>query len=379
MNNPWDIAAQQLRAEFNHQLREQERATRAGLDNMAGGMRKALAEQRETQARQLSELATIAKSLQTVRTGQGIAGLGHVGPKSDQRYEGNITNRADSTRPGIIRIEDIPGRRVPFLYAVDIPIAADSVSTVQESFMVSQEGPFVAVRRWLAFESRYQFQVTDPDTAATATFNGRSYGRYRPPHSAGDMEDSQHNAIGLSTEWLLDAFNRSSVVAGTVLPSATPGMPSSMASFRTMEFDGRIELWNYGSSYPRQNTAVPSTMWTCGINSPADFAALDFFERGETVLFKVTPTHVNNPAAGNVSSSSVFPVTANAGTGWPFLAGQFDSHEGIATPDAVTLGDDAPIKQFNVIASDPVARLPNGILTLVLEGYRIIQPIGPVY
>jgi hypothetical protein len=72
----------------------------------------------------------------------------------------------------------------------------------------------------------------------------------------------------------------------------------------------------------------------------------------------------------------VFPDTANGGMGWPFIEGQYDAHEGICTPGAATLGDDTILRP-NVLATDSVQRLPDGILTLGWEGYRIIQPIGP--
>ncbi len=80
---------------------------------------------------------------------------------------------------------------------------------------------------------------------------------------------------------------------------------------------------------------------------------------------------------GNVNAACVFPETGNAGTGYPFLDGQYDAHEGVCTPGAATLGDGNPILP-NVLATDSVQRLPDGILTLGWEGYRIIQPIGPV-
>ena len=89
------------------------------------------------------------------------------------------------------------------------------------------------------------------------------------------------------------------MVGGLELPSATSG-------FRTMEFDGRILVEDAGSGRPRQNISVPSSLWTTQINSPQDLGALDFFERGSVVTFKVQPNHVNNPPAGNVQGDAIF-------------------------------------------------------------------------
>ena len=334
-----EIAAQ-LRAEFNQQM-----------NRNAGGIRKMVEQRTASVDQKLSDLANIASSLRATRS-------------------------EETGAPGTIRIEDIPGRRVPFTMLVDIAIGANTTSIREASVTISQEGPFVAVKRMATFQSAYEFQETDEQTGAIARFSGRSFGRYRPVSSAWDILDGQHNAQGDSTAWWLAALTNPGQPLGTVLPSATLGMPSSMSSFRTMEFDGRIKVINAGSSYPRQNISVPSSFWSTSINAPWDLGALDFFERGEVLTVEVQPTHVNNPPAGNVAGDCVIPDTFNNLTGWPFLNGQYDAHEGICTPNASTLEDLNPLLP-NVIAADPIARLPDGILTLGWEGYRIIQPVGP--
>lgn len=347
----------QLQAEFERRM-----------NSMAGHFRKEMAQQQSGMDRKLSELAAIAGALQGSRSGGGGA---------SGRDEGNLVRGPGGLRPGTIRIEDIPGRRVPYVLAVNIAIENSTVTQREASVTISQEGPFVAVRRMAIFQSAYQFLVTDPSTGDVGRFTGRSYGRYRPVHSAWDLMDSQHNAIADSSDWFLQAFQNTNITATTDLPSAALGMPSVFSSFRTMEFDGRVEVINAGSSYPRQNIEIPSAFWTSGNNSPWDLGALDFFERGEVLTVRVQPNHVNNPPAGNVDGSAVFPVTDNGGTGWPFVEGQYDAHEGIATPEAVELGDADPL-EVNLLATDPVSRLPDGILTFAWEGYRIIQPVGPV-
>jgi hypothetical protein len=101
--------------------------------------------------------------------------------------------------PSIQRIENVPGRRIPFDLLVDIPIPANSTAIVEGSIPISQEGPFVCVSRMLTCLSAYQFQYTDPESTATATFQGRSFGRWRACHSAWDLNDGQpHTQVVLS-------------------------------------------------------------------------------------------------------------------------------------------------------------------------------------
>jgi hypothetical protein len=275
-------------------------------------------------------------------------------------------------------IDEIPGKREPYILLVDILISANSPNKVSVPASIGQEGPFVATRRFATFQSAYEFTSTDPDTSVIGRFVGRSYGRYRPVHSASDSNDSQHNAHSDTAFWYLTHLLTLAIPDGTRLPSATLGMPSNMSSFRTMEFDGRVTVYAQGSGRGRQNISVPTSMWSAGNNSPIDLAALDFFERGDAIVFEVQPNHVNNPPAGNVSAPSVLPAVGGliAPAGWPFVEGQFDAHEGIASLGASTANVDGDTRLPNLLATDPVSRLPNGILTIGFEGYRILQPLG---
>jgi hypothetical protein len=86
---------------------------------------------------------------------------------------------------------------------------------------------------------------------------------------------------------------------------------------------------------------------------------------------------VNNPAFGNVTGDIIFPVAAALGAvGYPFLDGQFDPHEGVATANPALRG--ATANDVTPIEVDPYVRLPDGILYLAYEGYRIVQTRGPV-
>lgn len=317
-NNWMQQAVSQIRQELDQKLNQVAGGLRGHIDKRIAGADK-----------KLEELAAIARALEVDRTGTGI-----------------------------VRVEDLPGRRVPFDLLVDIPIGNNTTSIREASVTISQEGPFVAVKRFATFQSALEFQVTSPN-GQIARFSGRSFGRYRPIHSAWDIFDSQPGGQFITQ-------------AVPFLPGALTAMPElvgSMSGFRTMEFDGRILVENAGSSYPRQNISVPSSFWTPQINAPQDLGALDFFERGEVITFRVQPNHVNNPPAGNVDGSSIFGTT-----GWPFLQGQYDRQEGIATPGAFTFVDDTLVNLTN----DVVQRLPDGILTLGFLGYRIQQPVGPL-
>lgn len=258
------------------------------------------------------------------------------------RLEARASGDPDQVR----YIEQIPGRRVPFDFMVQIPIGPNITSEQQQANTVSQDGPFVAVARFAIFQSAYQFSVDD-GSGTISSFQGRSYGRFRPIHSAWDINDAQRGY---------------QPVVGAVFPGAGNAIyasPDNHSNFRTMEFDGVINFQNQGSAYQRQNTDTPSAFYTSEINSAFSLGALDFFERGEVLQWKVTPLHVNNPPAGNVSGYS-------AGGFYPFLDSQYDVHEGILDPEVAEQ------------ETDLVTRLPEGILTIGFHGYRIIQPPGPV-
>lgn len=303
----------------------------AQINANAHGVRRAFAEKQAKMDQSLLALGAIAQNLEVHRSGAGI-----------------------------VRIEDMPGKREPYDMLVEIPIGSGSTSQREGSFPVSQEGPFVAVRRYATFQSALEASITVD--GSTLRFTGRSFGRYRPIHSAWDINDAQS---GVSTT-IANPFPASMTMVGGV------ELPSNMSGFRTMEFDGRILVEDAGSGRPRQNIAVPSSLWTPQINSPQDLGALDFFERGSVVTFKVQPNHVNNPPAGNAEGGQIF-----GSAGWPFLAGQYDKHEGIITPSAFSTSAASP-PVVTRIADDIVTRLPDGILTIGFLGYRILQPLGPM-
>jgi len=312
------------------------------------------------QVRQMAEYAAgAARRAEEVMAMQGPAALEQVRRDHElvMTHLSDLSNVLQAMRfdrigggngsPDIQRIEQIPGRRVPFNELVEVPIANNDTSIRTGTITISQEGPFVAVARYATFLSQFSFQFTDPETASVATFLGRSNGRFRPIHSAADMLDAL----------LPGDVTRAVAFPGTGGPSYSS--PALHAPFRTMEFDGRIEIRDQGSSWPRSNIPVPSPFWTTFINSPFQLGALDFFARGEVIEFRIQPQHVNNPRAGNI-------IAIGAGGVFPFSDAQFDHHEGINDTEDLT------------VTTDPVTRLPNGTLIIGMHGYRIIQPPGAV-
>lgn len=287
-------------------------------------MQRIIAEHRDYQ-RQLSDLANVVASMKMSRIG------------------------GENGSPDLQRIENIPGERVPFDMLVEIPIDSSDTSTRQGTISISMEGPFVAVARYCTFLSQYQFQFRDPETQEATSFVGRSFGRFRRIHSAADWNDSI----------LTPDTIRVVAFPGTGDPSYAS--PSNHAPYSSMEMDFRILMRKQDSQFPRSNIAVPSPFWTTFVNSPFQLGALDFFSRASVIEFNVTPMHLPNPTAGNLQQYG-------AGGIFPFIASQFDQHEGISDPE-VTIADTDP---------DPITRLPQGILIIGLHGYRILQPPGAV-
>jgi hypothetical protein len=255
--------------------------------------------------------------------------------------------RAGGGDPGIQRVENIPGRRVPFDLLVSIPIGANVTAVQQGTLTISQDGPFVAVARYASFLSAYSYQLRSPVDGSVATFSGRSFGRWRPIHSAWDLNDGQPaNSVSYAQPF-----------PGTGAPHVIS--PSNQSSFRSMEADFNIFFQDAGSSFPRSNIEVPSSFYTKAVNDPFELGALDVFERGEVITWKVLPLHVNNPSFGNVSGFGA--PNAN----YPFLDSGFDAVEGVVDQNDAAAAD-----------LDPITRVPNGFLVIGFHGYRIIQPAG---
>jgi hypothetical protein len=249
-------------------------------------------------------------------------------------------------------IESLPGRRVPFDIIVSIPIPANQTAPITQPYTLSTDGAFVATKRYAIFVSAYTFQVT-VERAATR-YNGRSYGRQRPISSHLDLMDAQQ---GWNDFWPYEDPDAFGCGQGATPPLASiPSRPSSRSPFRTMEGDFYIQLSN--TVYPRQNTKVPSGLWAQGFDGVTPLSVQDYFAKAETINFEIEPMHPSNPEYGNVQS-----ILGSM----PYLAGQFDGHEGVHYPNGWVCLD---------AQADSIARNPAGWLIVGLQGYRIIEPPG---
>lgn len=244
--------------------------------------------------------------------------------------------------PNIQRVENIPGKRIQFDCFVEIPLTPGSSEAAQQTYMIPQTGPFIAVARYAALFSYNAFQTLDQSGNVVATFQGRSFGRQRPIASVWDLNDGQ----------LLDGNPAPVAQPGTGAPYIV-GVPNA-SPFRSMEGDFRIQFMEQGTQFPRQNLPVPSALWNKGISDPSELAALDFFPRGAVLQFTVQPTHPLNPAYGNAFGFS---------GSYPFPESQWDAVEGIVD----TAGQST---------TDPVVRVPNATLVIGFMGYMIVQPAG---
>jgi hypothetical protein len=286
------------------------------------------------QSRQLRKLYE-----QTEKHNQVITGL----LQNLQVRGGSSISESDSDR--MQYIDDIPGRRMPFDLLAEIPIDSEIVTAQQQTIPISNAGPFIARGRYISFLSQYRYSVEDPESGVVANFSGRSFGRFRAPHSAADMLDGHLPPV--------QQFGGAAPGSGNALWAS----PVVHSPFRSMQPDARIRVTCESDGFPRENMGVPSAFWTTNLNSPFPLPAMDFFDRNESINISVTPLHVNNPTAGNLTA---LPGVAP----YPFLGQQYDHHEGVVDP--YTVGVD----------TDPVTRLPSGIFILGFTGFRIFQAPG---
>lgn len=308
---------------------------------------------------------------------------------------------------GYVSLADIQGRLIPFEQFETINIPGNSSGQLATVMKISMEGPMVATHRYAVLESRVQFQVTYAN-GTTEVFAGRTNGRQRPVSSVGDLFDAAHAFEQINQyqpSYLGGVWDGTSFVAvgnpAGVNPSSnaqsTPNMPPpfpgtgrplvvsplSMSSGRSMVFDGHIMVEPQGAQFKRSNRPVPSAQWSEGINKAVPLSCYDVFEPGEDIQLTVIPSHTNNPPLGNIQKLIGLGALANMtmvpGTGvasgnpapvgaWPFLAGQFDGHEGIN--DETRLGDGT------TVTIDRVVRVFDAVLHLGFRGFRIIAAPG---
>jgi len=253
-----------------------------------------------------------------------------------------LASIASGKRGDVQRIEDLPGKRIPFDVIIEIPIGANQTGPFSQPYTVSPDGPFVAVTRSATFLSALTFQVQEAGTNNVTTYQGRSYGRYRPISSVLDLMDAQQG------------HNNPAAIAspGTFQTQLTSKTDKS--GFRTMAWNGTIQVSN--TNFKRQSQAVPSSLWAPGFEGSMQLPVLDFYNIGETIEVVAQSNHVNNPPFGNIQT-----ITGAL----PFLSGQYDSQEGIGYAAGINAGQ-----------SDLITRQPDGILIVCLSGFRITSVPG---
>jgi hypothetical protein len=284
------------------------------------------------------ELADLQRGMQTL--GAALSQVQETGGAAVREPQNGLVGFNDQ----ILYIDQIPGQRQPYDLVATIPIGHNVMSQQPVTTPISMDGPFVAVARSIIFQSAHTFsKVVD---GRTLTYQGRSFGRFRPGHSAWDLNDAYgfQPTVGIATP-------------GTGAPIYAS--PSNHSGFRSMEFDGFVEMRVESTGRVRGNRTVPTAFWTDAINSVFQLGALDFYERGDVIQFEVTPNHINNPQAGNVAEFMVGGVM-------PSLASQYDVQEGI-------------LDEYDEEAtSDPITRACDGYIHLLLHGFKIQQPMGAV-
>lgn len=353
----------------------------------------------------VNQLVGIEAVLSSVKVSHGTSGFGSDGSGVSAERR-NAPMLRDPSGHGYVSLDQIPGRHIPYDFLCKIPILDGQPGNVQETIYVTPEGPFVATARFAVFQSFHSFEVRDAE-GQSATFFGRSNGRFRPISSDADIMDAvrafdqpnqyQPAYIGTATNEAGDIVAVGNPLGVNALSDADsyvhmlPGWPGngipitaspfSMSAFRTMSFDGLISVETKGSQFRRQQIPVPSTFWTSPDGGATPLATLDVFEPGELVTVSVQPSHANNPAYGNIQNSGYFNTAAGAwtfdpatgaATGNPFppglfpsLASQYDGHEGI---------DGASRPGDTSTTTDPVSRNATGVLYIGYKGYKIIQP-----
>lgn len=167
------------------------------------------------------------------------------------RLQEQLASLSEQARqPSAKYVEDIPGRREPFIYSIDFTFETTNATATpaaqSSTFTVSQDGPFVATGVTAVY------RVTSPTTQA-------SFGRWRPVSSA----DPAFTITELGTaQGVADA-----------------------------PFDFEIEISDSGSNRNIQNNPIPSHLLGRGREFWWNFDAGWFLERNSAVRAVVTPLH----------------------------------------------------------------------------------------
>jgi len=184
-------------------------------------------------------------------------------------------------------VEDIPGKRVPYVmnFQINIPGPTDPTISIRgtrlpDTQQVSMDGPFVCTT-WLgAFLLKtyslgpYSGDGTGrpSDAIAGAEVITPLTGRFRPIASTADPFAGAYIGYGLGPQ----------TIAGA----------QAVQTFRPGLVDFLFEVHDVGSDRARQNQiASPSRYLFSEFDRPLYLPVADFFERGSTVTFAATMLH----------------------------------------------------------------------------------------
>ena len=145
-------------------------------------------------------------------------------------------------------IEDIPGKRVPYIYSADITLAAGVTARTQGTMTISQDGPFVVD----ALAATWRIN------AAGSAFNGRQL-----PISSADP-----NYVGTPQ-------TAAGVIAGNIFDEL---------------IDFEWEVFDAGSDRAWQNIPAASRQLFTSRENPLHLPTSGFFERNSVISVFITPT-----------------------------------------------------------------------------------------
>ncbi|HEY5658189.1 MAG TPA: hypothetical protein VIY27_10415 [Myxococcota bacterium] len=214
-------------------------------------------------------------------------------------------------------IEDIPGKRIPYLlnFVIEIPSGVQEgpqqISIANQQFfntqLIPMDGPFVATHYMGALQLKtYSLGPTQErpqDAAAGEEVITPLTGRFRPLASTNDNFSGAY--IGPGTQ--------------TIAAVNTP---------RPGALDFLWELEDEGSRRARQNQIPqPSRYLFSEVDRPYYLAVSDFYERGSVIRFNITPTREMDliemayVAYNGISGGEGADITGNANDRRVFASG----------------------------------------------------------
>lgn len=304
---------------------------------------------------------------------------------------GQLETLFERARHRIRYIEELPGRRVPYVinFQIEIPLAAGIGSTptnpqalistnkglpYSDVKRIEKDGPFVATTYLSAFKLKTYSLGPLPGTPpeippGTDPVVGTEIitpltGRFRPISSSTDPFSGAYIGPGPGTLSALNVFDTTSV--------GPNGGAFAVNTFRPGSIDFLWGVVDEGVERQRQNgqAIIPSRCLFSDFDRPLYLPVSDYFERGASVRFNAELTHDLGYIEMNYSSYSTTSV-GSATTGDQVWAEAFNAVTGVALGVA---------DSFAVAPLATRARRVFGLggtLYFSMLGYKIAQPMEP--